>query len=106
MNNEHLIVLKSKISQAPCLMLLDMTNKSIKLKVHTDVSQYALGGILLACFEGTWRLVAYHSCKFNLAEVNHSITKHANYSQLLIVSASFALQFAWTGFFFFHVYTN
>ena len=68
-------ILKSKISQAPCLVLVDMTKESIELKLHMDASQYGLGGLLLACVEGNWGLVAYHSHKFNSAEVNYSTTK-------------------------------
>ena len=68
-------MLKSKNLQALCLVLVDVTNKSMELEVHMDASQCALGGVLLACVKGNQRLVAYHSYKLNTAEVNYSRTK-------------------------------
>ena len=65
-------ILKSRILQALFVVFVDMANESVELKVHMDATQCALGGFLLACVEGNWRLVAYHSCNFSSVEVSCS----------------------------------
>ena len=64
--------MKRRVASAPCLALVDFAENELKLEVHTDASKCALGGALLAHVEDEWRPVAYHSRKFNPAEVNYS----------------------------------
>ena len=71
-------MLKSQISQALYLALVDMTNEFVELIVYIDASQYTLGGFFLAYIGGSWRSVVYYSHKFNLDEVNYIVQANVN----------------------------
>ena len=65
---------KSLVTSAPCLALVDFSDPYVPLELHTDASQYAVGGTLLTVQDGTSRPVAYYSRKLNEAERNYSAT--------------------------------
>ena len=44
--------IKDLVTNAPCLALVDLTDEALTLEVHTDASNVALGGVLLAWING------------------------------------------------------
>ena len=63
--------LKDAICSAPTLAIAD---PNLPYTIHTDASDYALGGILLQQHGKIWRPVAFHSRKLNPHERNYGIS--------------------------------
>ena len=63
--------LKDAICSAPTLAIAD---PNLPYTIHTDASDYALGGILLQQHGDVWRPVAFHSRKLNTHEQNYGIS--------------------------------
>ena len=53
---------------APCLNIIDHNVTNMQLELHTDASDYALGGVLYQLVDGKLKPCAFHSRKFKLAE--------------------------------------
>ena len=65
--------LKQALVSAPCLKIFSNTG-DIKLEVHTDASDYALGAVLLQQDDsGHFRPVAYLSHRLNAAQLNYPV---------------------------------
>ena len=64
--------LKDKLCSAPVLHIFD---ENLPIEVHTDASDNALSGILYLTVSGKLKPVAYHSRKFNSAELNYTTTE-------------------------------
>lgn len=62
------------VTSAPCMRLVDYSDPTLLLELHTDASQYALGSALLHKENGKLYPVAYHSRKFSNTEANYSTT--------------------------------
>ena len=54
--------------EAPCLHLIDYSDPNMQIEVHTDASNFALGGVLYQVVQGKLKPCAFHSRKFKSAE--------------------------------------
>ena len=61
-------LLKQALTNAPCLHIIDHNVTNLQLELHTDASDYALGGVLYQLVDGKLKPCAFHSRKFKLAE--------------------------------------
>ena len=64
--------MKDLIPSAPYLVLLDFAEASVQLKLHTNVSKYALCGALLTPVYGILIPVAYYSQKYSPIKCNYN----------------------------------
>ena len=56
-------------------MVLHIFDPELDIKLHTDASKTALSGILYQKVQGKLKPVAFHSRKFNTAELNYTTTE-------------------------------
>src|SRR4051812_47989376 len=68
---EAFTLLKKRFTEEPVLAHF---NSSRKTKLETDASDFALGAVLSQlCEDGKWHPVAFHSRKFQPAEINYDV---------------------------------